>query len=605
MCSSRANPSFTYDLDFEFTTLNRILNKSFTITNLSFNNSYRFKISSLDAVMFIPKAGHLKPMGTKTVNINVHVVRIEYLEPATADTSWDDRQDVMHWTAEEDAMDEYEGESGSKMKLVVQTTEPEIIVKSDITFIRLSVTAKADYSIYLTTMKEVIFPNTFLNEQSTAEFEVLNGGIVPLQISWIITDFDQDNCSLRSTCSSTSLTSLFSSSTRGPDSTGPYPFSDVQLKCPFSITPQSTSIPVNLGQRFQVTFAPLEAGYYTLRLISNIVSLSPSLTEIDVSIMGRAILPEYYFELEDTDYLNRRPYIENCTKEDFANCKIVEFIAVGVGSTCTRKFNFVNPSIEEATFRLFPKGSSNRFTYFACKSNFGVVKGGRKHEICFTFTPQELGAYEEFYQFHMHGKSPTTFLLAGQCREPHVYFKSPFITIEPTVLHVPKSIMVEIRNDEYQDCPFRLCKESLLDDDCKRRLEVLPMSGSIPPRNETSLKITYNAEEPGPVNFDVRCSVKNIKEPLHLGVSASCLAIFCKVMLKSPSVQKISIANEGTIGFYYTWQLDKNSANNFVDVSVEKEKGFLAGGTKTDSVLTLTPQRKTVIHDMKVILQVM
>nr|CAH7720449.1 unnamed protein product [Callosobruchus chinensis] len=326
MGSSRANPTFSYDLDFGFTTLNRISNKSFTITNLSFNNSYKFNICSMDSVIFIPK-------------------------------------------------------------------------------------------------------------QSTVEFEVLNGGIVPLQISWIITDYDQDNA-----------------------------------QRPFSARAETS-------QR--------------------------------------------------------------------------------------------------------------------------------------------------------HGKSPTMFLLAGQCREPHVYFKTPFITIEPTVLRVPKSVMVEIRNDEYQECPFRFCKGSLLDEDCKRRLEVLPMSGSVPPRSESSLKITYNAEESGPVNFALRCIVKKIKEPLHLGISASCLAIVCKafyrdvagdhialkpdedncmnfknVMLKSPLVQKIHIVNEGTIGFYYTWQLDKNSASHFVDVSVEKEKGFVAGGTKTDSVLTLTPQRKTIVHNMKVILQI-
>ncbi|CAH2004217.1 unnamed protein product [Acanthoscelides obtectus] len=660
MSSSKSSPSFSYDLDFGFTSLNRILNKTFTITNLSFNSTYKFEICSNCAVMFVPSVGHLKPMVTKTivasfctneplalekVNINCHVVRIEYVEPSAADISWDDRQEMMVWKLpSQTESGDLNDKDGSKTKLVSHT-EPEIIEKSEHDFIKLFITGKADYAMYITTMKEIVFPNTFLNEQSTVEFEVINDGTVPLQITWAIKDFEEDDvqrpftpkteslrshdCSLRSTCSSTSLSSLFSSTTPTGHPASTFPEMHVQKKNPFRVIPESDTIPVHSGRRFQVTFAPIEASLYTLQLISNIPSLSPTLSEIEVALMGKAILPEYYFELEYTDYLNSRPHIPNCNNEDIANCKIIEFLSIGVGVVCTRKFNFVNPDKDDTTFRLSPKGENNHFTYFSCKSNTGIVKGSKKCEICFTFTPQELGAYEEFYQFHVEGKNPTTFLLAGQCREPHVYFKTPFITIEPTLLHVAKTVTVELKNDEYQECPFRICKGSLLDGNSKRVLEVIPMSGNVAPRSETSVKIIFNAEEPGPVNFDLRCTVRQIKEPLHLGISANCLTVVSKVfytdvagdliilkadednymnfknvMLKNPSTQKISIVNEGYIGFYYTWHVDKSTTNPFVDITIEEEKGFLAGGTFNDSVLTLTPQRKSAIHDMKIILQI-
>lgn len=105
---------------------------------------------------------------------------------------------------------------------------------------------------------------------------------------------------------------------------------------PFKITPRIFTIPSMHSHTFTVTFLPKDEAQYCVRLMSNIASLNPALKEIDISVEGEGLVPDYYFEMDKTDYFTRRPNIKQCFPEDVENPKVLELVAVGIGDTPTR-----------------------------------------------------------------------------------------------------------------------------------------------------------------------------------------------------------------------------------------------------------------------------
>lgn len=97
------------------------------------------------------------------------------------------------------------------------------------------------------------------------------------------------------------------------------------------IEPKRTIIEPNSVGKFTVTFTPKVAADYTFRLISEITSLDPTLEEMNIPIRGKSEVAQFYFEMQDTDYMNRRPGNRKCPSEDISNPKVVEFDAIGVG----------------------------------------------------------------------------------------------------------------------------------------------------------------------------------------------------------------------------------------------------------------------------------
>lgn len=113
--------------------------------------------------------------------------------------------------------------------------------------------------------------------------------------------------------------------------------SEVYISHPhlLEIVPKKTTISVKETCEFRVIFSPLSACHYTARLTSEIESLHPDLKNVHISITAESLHPDYYFELEDSDYLTRRT-MKRCLKFIDANFKILEIHAVGVGITTVK-----------------------------------------------------------------------------------------------------------------------------------------------------------------------------------------------------------------------------------------------------------------------------
>lgn len=106
---------------------------------------------------------------------------------------------------------------------------------------------------------------------------------------------------------------------------------------PFSISPEKASIPPDSTETFTVTFAPVDVFDYKIQLKSNIENKSPQLGEIEIEVKARSILPVYCFELDPSDYVEKRRRGKKiCNDLLDENTKVIEFESVGLGVICTR-----------------------------------------------------------------------------------------------------------------------------------------------------------------------------------------------------------------------------------------------------------------------------
>lgn len=105
----------------------------------------------------------------------------------------------------------------------------------------------------------------------------------------------------------------------------------------FTIIPQKTSILPNETQKFTVAFSPLNSIDYCMILRSNIMCLTPKMKNVNIKVKGKGLLSTYYFEIEKSTYLKKRPDgVKKCNSTEYANPKIIEFESVGIGALCVR-----------------------------------------------------------------------------------------------------------------------------------------------------------------------------------------------------------------------------------------------------------------------------
>lgn len=101
---------------------------------------------------------------------------------------------------------------------------------------------------------------------------------------------------------------------------------------PFTISPQKTLIYPSTTQEFTIQFWPLNLVNSCMNLQSNIVGLKPKMKNINIKVTGKSLTPIYYFELEQSNYMSRRPDgVKKCNVPDYVDSKVIEFESVGVG----------------------------------------------------------------------------------------------------------------------------------------------------------------------------------------------------------------------------------------------------------------------------------
>ncbi|KAJ8920877.1 hypothetical protein NQ315_015670 [Exocentrus adspersus] len=658
-----------YDIDFGYAALNVLQKKVFSIKNNSDEYTYKFEFSKTGSFTFIPSVGHLTPFTSKEIIVTFFsriplfldkelleciVQKIECLDSDPTALPWDERQQFTceYYTTDVDSTTTLSDTSSGDELDVMRTDSKEnpmkhmhkatlkpepkyTVVAGSKESIPLFVSISVDYSSYKCEVEQIDFPDTFINETNEVSFEIANPGTVALNINWSfmndpnvtpratstdeIEEIERESSLKNSTLkTSSSETTLFS----------PYYSSSFvkELELPFTIKPQNVSIHPGTHQQFSVRFSPLHLSEYCVKLLANIICLTPDLNNINIKVKGKSRLPTHYFEnVNGISSLSSE--VSDCGINEYQNAQVIEFESVGIGVQSERKINVVNPGHEMFTYKIYSVEQYEAFSYFDCKTPTGCVAGGRKSEIVFTFRSQEFGTFEGQYIFEILEQSKTVpFLLTGRCKLPSVHFTKSHVSIQPTVLTVPSSVTVVLKNQEDTDLSFRFLNESLWDESQEQKLEISPKCGKLRPNSEKSIRITFKAEKIGGVDFCIQCSVEKIPTALLLSVFAQCVQVLPSIsyISKTDGVQRFletntdnivsfgminvkrkeniqfTIFNAGKTGFFYTIHFNAKPIEHLFTITVNPVKDFVESGKKARVVVNLEALRKTVLSDFKV-----
>ena len=173
-----------------------------------------------------------------------------------------------------------------------------------------------------------------------------------------------------------------------------------QHKAPFDIVPRHGFIEPVSSQMFKVIFAPEEVDDFAGRLICDIPFNTGQSPIINVSGLSRR--PIIYFNVEQSDYLSRR--YPSYIKAVPAETRIVE-IAVSsnhAGKTNHLKFDVVNTTSQPYEFS-WTKSSTvvdgEESKAIVCETPCGMISGGKKVVMNFSFTPGQQRTVEANYEF--------------------------------------------------------------------------------------------------------------------------------------------------------------------------------------------------------------
>ncbi|CAG9831147.1 unnamed protein product, partial [Diabrotica balteata] len=165
-----------YHLDFGYSPL-RIMNKKyFSIKNNSKTCTYRFNFrSDVPNLFFLPSIGHLKASSRKEI-----LVMVSSKEPKTL------HKFIIFLYFRRNIGENMEAFK-EQIKTALDVKEPNIIINSEqLLFVNFLVSFTSDFASYSCETKELVFPDTYVNNKSNLSFEVLNGGLVPLNLEWIL-----------------------------------------------------------------------------------------------------------------------------------------------------------------------------------------------------------------------------------------------------------------------------------------------------------------------------------------------------------------------------------------------------------------------------------
>lgn len=169
---------------------------------------------------------------------------------------------------------------------------------------------------------------------------------------------------------------------------------------PFDIAPRHGFIESGQSQSFKVTFSPEEVDDFVGKIVCDIPFNTGQSPIINVSGLSRR--PIIYFNVEQSDYLTRR--YPGYTRSVPAETRIVE---IGVPSshssrTMHLKFDVVNTTSQPYEFS-WTKSSTitdgEEAKAINCETPCGMISGGKKVVMNFSFTPGQQRTVESNYEF--------------------------------------------------------------------------------------------------------------------------------------------------------------------------------------------------------------
>ncbi|CAH2104285.1 unnamed protein product [Euphydryas editha] len=611
------------------------------------NNSekvYKFKWDTVEHIIVKPSIGFISPGEEKDIEIVFFcpqpvVLKKEFLnltcvaisdEFFTLDikaSTWDNRQTVtiFEHNREVDLNERYEARVNEQINLT-----PGYL--SDVIQMVIIYSATTEYTKYVCDLEgEINIQDTFIYQIRTFTFKVENTGKVPLKIIWNFVIDDeyparidklQDELDDNPENDEAKEEQLF---VEKPDDNDPsrmtlYSCSSeresvdtwFEADLPFVIEPAKQCIKPNESTQFKVTFAPLEAFQFNIKLKSSIDNLDPYDQNISCKIRAKSLVPYVHLDIEESDYLtsDRRKITGTALP---AHTTVLEFNVLGSG--CYKKaFDVINPTSEGYEF-IFEMVVSEKedLVPVHCDLLKGYVEGGTSTEVVFTFSPTEPGVYESQWKFVIPVHSlVVNLLVVGIVREPEIVFVPTILIIRNSLVGFTTNNEVVLRNNEDESLNFEFKGNSLCNESGKTPIIVEPECGVLKPRSDTTIKIIYTPIQDGPLSFKIFCSVTYLTKLITLCVNALSYSIRPKVsyylignehILSSDAVTNIHldqtastyerripfiIKNDGSATFFFDWYYNASAVKKYLQVKVEPRNGHVSPANEMECILHFT-----------------
>ncbi|GAB9466133.1 Hydrocephalus-inducing [Globisporangium polare] len=492
--------------------------KVFSLCNQS-GEMIRFAWPKTPPFVFTPAVGHLKPKAYKLIratftpssleskamiydpqNIALQAQRISYKNPLPSSQSssdWDENARTVS----------FEAQQGNAHGSDETLPEPVFDAIGAASQINLKCFAAADVLSFECDTKVINFKRTFMMQVCSHRISVRNKSKIKLEYSW---RFER----AFGTDSDGFLLSVSASSSDDD--------------CPFEISPGVGRIAAEDSQVFTVKFAPMEVDehHYVLVLSTDAThddhdDGEDSSSSLRIEVRGSSLRPACHFDVDRSDYTQRRaPHLLGPNGELGPldpSVKVIEMESLGVRVRNTKRFYVVNPTNISYEFTWTPEVEIN--PCFRCATPKGLMLAGKRCEMIFEFTPQQLELQEMFWRFQIpHFQVNQLFLFVGTTTEPRVILDRGSVNFNTLLIGTKALQSIALVNHEHIPFNFVFDKASLDFANEIPALLVHPLSGVIPPNSRSNIDIEFVPTEEKTYNFNLSCIIKRKPTRLSLNV---------------------------------------------------------------------------------------
>lgn len=579
--------------------------KVFSLCNQS-SDIVRFEWPKTAPFSFSPAVGHLKPRSHKLIRATFEpessassaaVYRAHRVALQSQRISYSGAQAGQ---TDEDGWDEaiqtisFDGQAGAGSVSKQATVEPPHEVIGQPSTISLSCFAAADVLDFECDTTSITFRRTFMLQVCTHKITIRNKSRIGLLYSWRWEQGQQDVGS-------------YATATGGDDN------------CPFEVTPMNGTISGDESQVFTVKFAPIEVDdYYYSMCLTLVDAQGEGSTALKMDVRGSSLRPACHFDVERSDYAQWRapnlpgPHGELGPLDP--SVKVIEMESLGVRVRNTRRFYVVNPTNVSYEFSWTPQGETN--PCFRCATPKGLMLAGKRCEMIFEFTPQQLELQEMFWYFKIpHFQVNQLFLFVGTTTEPRVALDRGSVNFNTLLIGTKTSQSIALVNQEHIPFNFVFDKTSLDFAGEVPALIVHPLSGVIPPNSRTTIDIEFIPTEEKSYSFNLNCIIKRKPTRLSLNVKGEGYSIhdaltlaaddhnesralvlgsgnvldFGAVKVNEEAQRLIVIHNSGKFNFDFNWTVTKQPPA----FTIEPMQGTIKKNDKTTCRLIFAPTKQT------------
>lgn len=270
-------------------------------------------------------------------------------------------------------------------------------------------------------------------------------------------------------------------------------------------------------------------------LSANIHNLGPGCDPLIIECNGIVERPVIHFELPPTDYRERKA--KDMAQID-SKFRIIEFESLGTNIKNTKRFMAVNPTAAgyEFEWEEIIEENAKQKPLFKCVTPKGLILSGKKSEMVFEYTPDNVGEHESHWVFKIPSENITAhFLIVGRVNEPNVLLETSRVKFGPLLLQGKNKETVRIINQEHIPFAFNFTRESVRGNpDFGDSLKVTPMQGVVPALSDLPVEITFMPKYELTYNYNLQCKIKRKARPLILNVKGEGYKIHHTVYADNP-----------------------------------------------------------------------